>query len=293
MRDHRSRNFVALLLRIVFRLWLAQIIVFLLFISLPETAIVQLGWFAVDPAAIAEARRRLGQEGNQFDRYLRFSVQLMRGDLGTTALSHESVAKVLLKRAMISIPLFLGAVILVGLSFLAGCFFPVRSAFKKVTVFVSSLVAIPSFVVGVAFSSFWVLWLAPRIPGDSTVMRSSLTILSLGLLPSTLSFMLAVDGARGWSQSGFAVAGQALALSPSQRRSQLLLSVAHEKGPQVCLLLGTIPIGLAFVEPLFGFFGLGSLLMNAIRQNDFAVIQGVVLVAAFMSIIVGSAFQRR
>ncbi len=51
------------------------------------------------------------------------------------------------------------------------------------------------------------------------------------------------------------------------------------------LRLGALVGGATVVETVFGYPGIGSLLVNAVAQRDLAVVQGVVLLIAFTMVL--------
>ena len=161
------------------------------------------------------------------------------------------------------------------------------------------LAALPYYLVGLVliyvFAFSWKLLPLQGGFGITTVIGwrwdFALEILAHSLLPA-LSIVLASIGTWAFAMRGMMVTvqgedymayAQANGLSP--RRRFLSYGLRNALLPQVTALalqIGHVAAGAVLVERVFGYPGLGNLLFQAIEQNDYFVIYGVVFIIVVM-----------
>lgn len=218
----------------------------------------------------------------------------LRGDLGRSSLTNRRVADELLSRAQVTLGLgILGIVITVALSIPAGITSAVyRGQFADylATVLAVGAIAVPGFWFG--------------------IMMILLFSVKLGWLP-VQGYVAFSENPWGWLSHlilpALSLGITSCALIMRQMRSAMLevltqdyVRTARAKGmpnavviwihtlrnallPVVTLLglqIGHIFVGAVVIETLFGIPGMGSFLVQAIFQRDFAVVQASILLIA-------------
>lgn len=161
------------------------------------------------------------------------------------------------------------------------------------------LAALPYYLVGLVliyvFAFSWKLLPLQGGFGITSVVGwrwdFALEILAHSMLPA-LSIVLASIGTWAFAMRGMMVTvqgedymayAQANGLSP--RRRFLSYGLRNALLPQVTALalqIGHVAAGAVLVERVFGYPGLGNLLFQAIEQNDYFVIYGVVFIIVVM-----------
>jgi peptide/nickel transport system permease protein len=283
--------------------------------------------FSSPAAAAAEKAKveaKLGLGKPIFVQYYRFLDQLAHGDLGTSFQTGRPVTRDLLARLPATAELAVYALLLgVTLGVLAGVWSAVRRGglFDHVTRFVTiGGLALPQFWLGLMllWLFFTKLHIAPspvgRLPVAVTPPRSitgfyvidalltgqwntaraaagelALPVITLGLglaaplcklVRSSMVEVLAADYVRTARAMGFA-----------RRRILLVYALKNALLPVVTVLAGVIAYtfcGSVLVEGIFGWPGVGNYALQSIQDSDFPAIQGFVLYAAILYIIVYS-----
>lgn len=270
----------------------ASVVIFALCALLPgDIAQVMLGQNA-DPATVEALRERLGTNRPAVVRYLDWATGLLRGDLGSSYLTGDTVAGQIAGRLPVTLWLVgLGMLLAVTLAVPVGMLAAVRRR-RLSGVLVSGAsqlgLAIPAFWAGILL----VLVFAVRLrwfPANGYVPLGTdpagwashlvLPVLSLALVQAAVLVryvrsafveVLAEDYFRtaravGWSYPG--------ALLRHGLRNAAL-SVVTVLGLQ----LSTLLVGAIVIESVFALPGLGQLLLNAVAQRDLVMVQGTVMV---------------
>jgi peptide/nickel transport system permease protein len=256
--------------------------------------------------SLDEQQLQVIRKEHNFDRpvvvqYGLWLARVAQGDLGRSLLTNRRVADELESRAQVTFGLgILGIMIAVIISVPAGIISAVyrgRLADHLATVFSIGAIAVPGFWFG--------------------IMMILLFGVKLGWLPVQGYVAFRVDPA-GWFSHlllpAISIGITSCALIVRQTRSAMLevltqdyVRTARAKGmseivvigvhalrnallPVVTLLglqLGHILVGAVVIETLFGIPGMGSFLVQAIFQRDFAVVQASVLLIA-LSVLVSN-----
>ena len=290
MRNYLLRR----LLHLVFVLLLVSILVFFVMRLIPgDPAGIMLGTEAT-PEMIAEAREVMGLNRPLVWQYGVWLRDLLRGDLGRSWVTHASVVSLIARRFPASLQLALfAATIGVVIGIPAGVFSALRP--RGVLSGLGNLAAL----VGICVPNFWIgqllimlfaiqlRWLpasgyVPLLEGPAAAFRVSvLPAVAIGiglagpLMRYTRSGMLEVlrsDYVRTARAKG--VSEFNVTIRHALRNA--LLSVVTVLGLQFGALFGNQII----VEEVFVWPGLGTLVLSAIGQRDYAVMQGVVLLSA-------------
>ncbi len=283
------------LIHSVLIVWGCATIVFFLLRAIPGDPIIQLLGPEYTPEAADALRTKLGLDENVVVQYFRWMGNLLRGDLGSSITGAESVRDAILsglpKTMSIAVVAFIIATaIAIPTGVLAALH---RNSFLD---FAVSLVAF----VGVSMPSFWF--------GIILILFFSV---QLNWLPSLGYASFSEDGAWEWFShlilpslaigAGYAAilmrfvrAGLLEALSSdyirtarakgvSERRVVIahglrnsLIPVVTVAGIQIALLLS----GTVVIETVFSIRGIGRLLVGAIFDKDYPMVQGAILVVA-------------
>jgi len=280
-------------------IWLVSTGAFFLFFARPvDTVARQLAGRAATPQVIAEVIRNLGLNQPIMVQYWHFLENLVRGDLGFSYFTGESVDTMLKQDLPPTVSLVVGGVILwlfVGLTVGIISATRARSLFDRFsTVAVLIGLSMPWFVIGellilfvfVPLNQHGVHWIQTGYSGPSqglstwvghmilpwitlaAVQAAVYTRLSRGQLLDTLGEdYIRTARAKGLSERRviFRHAVRA-ALTP----------VVSQLGVDIGQLLG----GVIVVEAVFGLGGIGEVSLQAIDTDNLPVIIGFVIIAA-------------
>jgi peptide/nickel transport system permease protein len=270
-------------------------LVFLLLVLIPGDPVdVVLGESA--QAADREAMRAaLGLDRPLAERWAAFYLDLARGDLGSSLVRHQPVSDMILQRLPATVQLAGAAFVLVVLTalplgILAAWFrggWPDRAA---------QAIAL----LGVSIPNFWLgplLVLLFSVGLGWTPVSGSREPGSLVLPAITLGLSMAAITMRMVRSSLLEVAGQpflrtARCKGLSEGAVMLRHSLPNAMLPVITILglqLGGLLAGAVITEVVFAWPGIGSLLVDAIRQRDYPVVQGVVLFIALCYVLANRA----
>lgn len=241
---------------------------------------------------IAQARQRLGLAKPLVAQYGDYLAGLVRGDLGTSFRGAEPVSRVVL--TALPNTLALGAVTMVVASILAvalgmaAALKPNSLLDRAVLVGVALAWATPSFWLAVVLVFVFSLQLGwfPAIdlrgPESFVLPVTTLVVALTPILIRTVrqSFLEALG-------EDFIRAARARGLP--ERRVFLIHGLKVASLPLVTLIglqMGFILAGSYVVESVFNWPGIGKLTLDAVASRDFPMIQGAVLVAAVVFVLV-------
>ena len=284
------------MIQMVFVIILFSVIVFTVLRLIPgDPATAQLGLEAGDQA-YNELRSELGLDQPIFIQYLSWASKVLQGDFGISWSSEKSAVSLIKKRLPASIWLTLSAMtIALIISIPAGIISGIKPnswIAHITTLFSLTGIALPSFWLGLmlilTFSVFN-RWLPPSgyispfidpIMGFKYLILPSLTLgieiaapltrfIRSGMLDVMNSEYIRTARAKGLTEF--------LVISRHALRNAML-SVVTILGVFIGYLLG----GSIITESVFNYPGVGTLLLQAIQQRDYGVIQGIIL---FISLI--------
>ena len=244
---------------------------------------------AADRTAMREA---LGLDRPLVQRWGLFYVDLIRGDLGESLVRRQPVADLLMQRLPATLQLAAAAFLLVlltamPLGILAARFrgrWPDRVAQGVALIGVS----IPNFWLGpllVLLFSVWLGW---------TPVSGNLEPGSLILPAFTLGLSMAAITTRMVRSSLLETVSQpfirtAYCKGLGETSVMLRHSLPNAMLPVITILglqLGSLLAGAVITEVVFAWPGIGSLLVDAIRQRDYPLVQGIVLFIALTYVLV-------
>ena len=284
---------------IIITLILASIIIFSITQFLPgDVAQVILGQFATE-AAIANLREELGLNDPAHIQYLNWAGNFIRGDWGNSLASRMPVRPIVMQRLANSAMLAgLALLIYVPLGIILG----VIAALKRdklpdqiITGVSMAFVGLPEFVSGLLLISFLAIG-AGWFPANSSIEPDSTFLQSLPylILPAITVSLTGLGYVARMTRSGtidvlrsdYVRAAELKGLPGNQvlvrhvLRNSLLPTVTI-----VAMGIGWLLGGLIVTEAVYGYPGLGRLLVYGIQRQDLPIIQaGSMIIVAVYSL---------
>jgi peptide/nickel transport system permease protein len=247
------------------------------------------------PGDVAALRHDLGLDRPLAAQYVRFLAGAARGDLGGSIAFRAPVVDVIAARYPATLELAAAALLLaLALALPLGVAAAVRpgSAIDRVTRLATLAgVCLPSFWLGpllVFVFSMQLGWLPVSGRGGPAHLVLPAVTLGLGmigiLVRLTRASMLAAL-AEDWVRSARAKGAPEWRVLAVHALRNALLPVTTVAGLQAGALLA----GAVITETIFGWPGLGRLLVQAIDARDYPLVQGCVLVIGFSYVAVNTA----
>ncbi|MCK2034985.1 ABC transporter permease [Microbacterium sp. SSW1-49] len=289
---------------LVVSLIVAMIAIFVLLRLLPGDPANALLSVNATPEQIAAAREQVGSDQPLPQQFTTWAGQLLRFDLGESFLSGRAVGPDIADRLTVTLPLTL---IAFTVALLVSLVIGITAAVKSdrwygiaLSGFAQLGVAVPVFWVGVVL--VWVfalgLGLLPSggFPRDDWEDPAD-ALRSLALPVITIVIVMSASLSRYVRSATLDVIGSdylrtARAGGSGTAEALLRHGVRNGAVPVVAVLgieLSTTLLGAVVVESVFTLPGLGSLLLSAIEQHDFQVIQGVLVISTLFVLMVGFA----
>lgn len=293
-----ASSFLRRLGETVATLVVASLIVYLLVDLLPgDAASVYLGKDGVaDRAALELLRAEFGLNRPVIIRYFDWVFGVVRGDLGRSFVSQMPVTDLLAPRINSTLILLgIALMIMLPLSVLAGVGSAIRrgSALDIATqTFTLTVASMPSFVLGIGLVVvFAFLW--PVLPAVSITLTPSsvvlpVSVMVLGWMPFPTRMIRAgvIDALR----SPYV---EMAILKGLPRRRQLVKHVlpnAIVPGIHAfALTAASMPAGVVVVEYLFGFQGVGAMLIDSVRARDTPTVQSLTLLLVALYLLANAA----
>lgn len=252
------------------------------YLLVPETA---------TQADIAALRHQLGFDRPLPVQYLEFLGELARFDLGQSVVQRVPVTTIIASRLPYTLMLAAGALLVAcGIGVPIGILLAIfrnSSAAKAAAGFVLAAQSMPTFWSGILMILvFSVLlgWLPPSSTGDlwNLVMPSfALGLLSMAtfarITRSALLDELSKDYVRTARSRGVR-SGRLLVRHLARNAAIPVITVA-------ALEISNLLAGAVIVETVFAWPGLGQVTVQAILARDFMIVQGVVLLGAFVTVL--------
>lgn len=282
------------LLLLLFTLLAVSLLIFTLTQLLPGDVATMILGMSATPEDLATLRERLGLNEPFWDQYALWLGKALHGDLGISTRFDRPVTELIGDRLAnsailgglglaIAVPIGIGCGILAALKPQS----TFDQAASSITIFA---IALPEFVTGavlIMIFSTWLGWFEPFSALDSTVTGwervSRFVLPALALSFVVLGYILRMVRAEMIKtlRSPFVRTAE---LKGLKRRTIILRhALPLAMGPAVtviALCLGWIAGGLVVVESMFGFPGLGRLLVFAIQNRDVPLIQAISLIVA-------------
>jgi peptide/nickel transport system permease protein len=287
---------------LVLTLLMASVALFLLLRLLPGDPANALLSVGATDEQIAAARHQIGSDQPLLTQFWSWLGQLATLHLGSSFVSTLPVGPEIASRLVVTVPLTLAAfvlavVIAVPVGFLAA--YRARTWYGSVLGLVSQLgIAVPAFWLGLLLIALFALHLrvlpAGGFPtGDWSDPAGA--VRSLVLPVATVALIMSASLIRYVRSATLDVIGSdylrtARALGSSFVAAMWRHGLRNAAVPVVSILgieLATTFLGAVVVESVFALPGLGSMLVRAVAQHDYPVIQGVLFVSTFGVLVIG------
>jgi peptide/nickel transport system permease protein len=281
-------------------LFVISLIVFTGVRMIPGDPARVMGGTDADAAGLAEIRQKYGLDDPVPLQYLRWLGLALRGDLGESIRTRESVVWTVGRKLPITIELAgLSLLVALAIAIPAGVFSAVhRNSLWDFVVNAVSLcgLSVPSFWLGIMLilllsvrlhwlpaSGFVPLWESPFANLQRMIMPAFVLGAGLAavLMRQTRNSMIEILGAdyirTAWSKG---LAGRAVIFRHAFRNG--LIPVVTILGLQTGALMG----GAVVTEQIFVVPGFGRLIVEAVFTRDYPLVQGVVLITASTYVLV-------
>jgi len=246
-----------------------------------------------DEAQVNQMRENLGLNDPLHEQYIRYVVNAVQGDLGTSIRTKRDVAsEIFNERFWITVQL---ATLGTALSVLIGLIAGIISATRKYTFADVSIMIVALF--GLSMPNFWLgimliylfsvnLGWVP-VAGWGTWQHVILPVVTLGtggaaiIARMTRSSMLEVIN-QDYIRTAYAKGVSDKLVIYKHALRNALIPVVTVVGLQFGGLLG----GAIVTETVFAINGLGRLIIDSIKSHDFPMVQGTILVCAVLFVLV-------
>ena len=282
------------ILQLIPVMWGVATLVFFLLHFIPGDPVdIMLGESAL-PASRDLLRSQLNLDKPILEQYLHYWEGIFTGDMGSSLQSQQPVLQAIADRLPATMELALLSMIM---AILISIPIGVLSAIWKKSLF--DRLAMTSSLIGVAMPNFWfatllVLVFSVHLGIFPVSERSDF---SSYILPAfTLGFSMAAILSRLTRASLLEVLSQDyIVTARSKGLSNFIVYMKHALRnaliPVITILalqFGSVMTGTVITETIFDWPGIGELLYRAIQSRDYPLVQGCVLVIAFMFVFVNA-----
>ena len=238
------------------------------------------------PEDVAQLRTQLGLDRPLYQQYFSFAGAIVRGDLGTSLRTRQSVTTIILERMPATLELA-AAAMLVAIVFAIplGVIAAVRAGtpLDHLATTVALLgISMPTFWLGPLLAivfSVWLGWLP--VSGRGTLANLVLPAMTLG---SPLAAALArMTRASVIEELRELYVTAARARGASETRAVLVHAFRNSLIPVVTVIglqFGSVLTGAVITETIFAWPGIGRLLVQSIGARDYPAVQGCILTIA-------------
>lgn len=284
---------------------LALVLVFALVRALPgDPATVLLGDLA-EPQALAALRHELRLDASLPVQFVAWLGELARGELGQSLVRAEPVRELLLRglgvTAWIVLPALLIAAFIALAAGLLAAQHQDRPFDHAISLLATGLAAIPSYWLGLLLLLVFGVrlgWLP--VFGFRTPLQDPsggwrflvLPVITLCLVQAGALTRVVRSTAVQVLAQDFVLAAQARGLSDyAVLRRHVLPNTLPPLITLFGLTLGHLLAGAAVLETVFAIPGLGRTMVDAVLARDYPVIQGVLLLAAMLFVLINTALE--
>jgi peptide/nickel transport system permease protein len=275
-------------------LFAVSVMIFAITQLLPGDVATMIMGMSATPQDLATLRNQLGLDQPAIVQFGRWLGGVLQGDLGVSTRFQRPVVEILgppLKNSLVlatagilfAVPLGLGLGLICALRRNS----PLDHAISSLSIFAA---AMPEFVTGglmiIVFST-WLGWLPPFAgtdrPGTVGQAATELVMPVLALSFVILGYILRMMRASATEALQSAFVKAALLKGLDRRRVIVFHVLPVALGPTlsvIALSIGWMAGGLVIVESLFGYPGIGRLLVFVIRNRDIPLLQAISLIVA-------------
>ncbi|MBX3071541.1 MAG: ABC transporter permease [Thermomicrobiales bacterium] len=281
------------LLRTVFVLVGVSVLVFSMTYLVPgDPVLAMLGEQVTSGESIENVRRDLGLDRSPLEQYVRFLGDAVQGDLGRSWRSKQPVTEIIMEQLPATLQLTmagLGFAVVFGVTIgmIAGVHR--NSWVDQLSMFIALIgVSMPAFWLGLLLILVFSVHLGwVPIVGYGGLNRLILPALTLGLQASAIIARIVRASILEELRRDYVTTARAKGLSESRVLTfhalrNALIPVVTVVGLQFGSLLG----GAVVIETVFARQGIGRVAVTAITGRDFPLIQGIVLFAAVVYVLV-------
>ena len=240
---------------------------------------------------LTEVRADIGLDAAAWQRYLQWAMGLLRGDAGVSLLTDRPVTDLLGQRFPATAILAAAALVvtvplMLVLAWLAGSASP---AGRLVAAAVTVTAAVPQVVIAAALTALFagvLAWLPPvsllpaggRLPSMEVLMLPAASL----ALPAAAYGAMLLRGVVADTLARPHVADARLRGMPPWRIAVVYVGpfLLAPAARIIAVVAGGLIAATAVVETMFGYAGLGELLVGAVANRDTPVVQAVAMLAA-------------
>ena len=253
------------------------------------------------PEAIAELNIELGLDKPLWSQYLDWLSGAVRGDLGTSPITHQPVVDAIVERLPVTLELAaLGLMFALGVAVLlavASATWPGTAIDRWITALSSVFLSVPAFVAGPVLIYFFAVqigwfpvsgWSKIGEDGLGENLRSAvLPVIAISLTEIASFHRLLRTDLIGTLREDFIGAARAKGMSSSYVMTRhALRPSSFSLITLVGINLGRLIGGTVIVESLFSLPGLGQLVVSSIISRDVITVQGVVVFVAVAVVVI-------
>lgn len=246
-------------------------------------------------ADIEAMRRTLGLDQPLLVQYGRFLWDMAHFDLGRSFVQNVKVTTIIASRLPYTLQLAGGALLValaiglpVGLILALGRRFAVTRALMGLVLAAQSMPTFWSGIMMIMVFGVWLGWLPPS--GTGTLQHLIMPSIALGLLSMATYARIARSAVLDELSKDYIRSARARGVGTGRLVTHHLLRNSVIPVISVTALeISQLLAGAVIVETVFAWPGLGQLTVEAIASRDFVVVQGVVLLGAFVTITVNFA----
>ncbi len=273
-----------------FSLWSVFTIVFFIIHLIPGDPVELMLGEGAQQGDIEKMRDELGLNKPIVEQYISYSKNIINGSLGKSIIRHKKISKIIGERLLSTVKLAIGGILVAMLlSFPLGILSSYKegSLIDKLSTGISVLgIAIPNFVLGplliIIFSIK--LNLLP-VAGEQGFLSLVLPSITLGtglaaILTRIIKTSLEEEKNKEYIDTlkiiGF-----------SQKRIWVFHILKNAMIPIITILalqFGALLTGTIITETVFSWQGIGTLLIDSIRQRDYPLIEGLIIFISFIYI---------
>lgn len=249
-----------------------------------------------NPELVAEFRRDYGLDEPLPVQYWAWASHILSGDLGRSVATHEQVGNIISRR--LSATLFLGSIAAV-IALVVGILWGVTGAYARGLLGLGLrsaplfCMALPSFSIGIALGFLFAVWLrllpasgmqSPVDGGDplDLLLHVILPAVTLAFYPAAMTARITQATIDELKSEDFVRTAYAAGIP--ERRVMLRHILPNALLPVITnggVMVGNILTSAVFVEAVFAWPGVGSMMVNGVLSRDYPVVQaGAFLVAA-------------
>jgi peptide/nickel transport system permease protein len=274
-------------------LFLASVLVFAGVRAIPGDPAIALGGEGRDPAVLAAVRHKYGLDQPLPVQYLHWIGLALRGDLGTDSrelsVSHTIVTRLPITLELATLSLLIGSVIGITAGVIAAVRRGKPADYASTTVALLGL-SVPHFWLGLLMIILFAVklqWLPAggyvpffedpvanlkHMLMPAIVLGTGLSAVLMRQMRSSMLTSLSADYVRTARAKG--LSERSVVGRHALRNSLITITTL------IGLQLGALISGAIVTEQIFGIAGFGRLTIDSIDRRDYALLQGVVLVAA-------------